>query len=334
MTKTLIFLLCLVVLAGCDSLELEDDAEPTWFFTGPTIQPTRSPVIALATNPAESPLTGPGQNDPTAAALPANSSLPPVVMGELQPGVRMVQISLTAGRTALGYLYESVPLDIEGFIIPARYPGVLLLGATREAWGGFPQRLLNSGNSVLLVETENLFVEDFQDIFISLQEAGTVDAGAMAVIGAEAGADLAIAGCALVLGCDAVVLLSPSGSDAVLNAMRNYTPRPAFLAASNTDTSSYQAVQTLYQASVTENTELAMLLNAGRGAEIFTNSEQFTVQVINWLSDILLEELTPLPLEDIIAPGFDLNLINPDLDAPFDPGFGLEFEFNFDDEDF
>jgi hypothetical protein len=323
---------CLILLGGCSGLELEELPTPTWFFTGPTIEPTRSPLSPLVTPPAELPLAGPGQNNPTAAALPANSGLPPVIIDTFRPGVDMVQMTLTGGRVVVGYLYENSPIDIEGFIINARYPGVLLLGAPVQAWGDFPQRLLTTGHSILIVEEESLFIEDFQDIFASLQVAGTVDPGAMAVIGAEGGADIALAGCAVVLGCDAVVLLSPSATDAVYNAMRNYTPRPAFLAASNEDTGSYQAVQTLYQLSDTTQTELALLLNAGRGVDMLINNEQLPSNILDWLGDILLDELTPLSFEESIPP---IDLINPDLDAPIG-GFDIPFDFdlNLDDEDF
>ncbi|TVR19883.1 MAG: hypothetical protein EA396_11975 [Anaerolineaceae bacterium] len=330
-----LLLVMIAALTACSGVLFDDPPTPTWEMTGPTLAPTVAPIQSFPTNPADNILSAPGQNDPTAAALPPGSSLPPVIVGDVGSGVRSVRVTLSGGRHAIGYLYENPPLEIEGRIVPARYPGVLLLGATREEWGRLPAGLVQSGNSVLIVEPdEPLFIEDFEDVFISLQETGSVDPGAMAVIGAESSAELALVGCSALIGCDALVMLSPPVMNAAMRAaLETYNPRPSLIVASNDDPTTYQSAGELL-AVAGDHADAALLLNAGRGASMLAAADGLDSQIIDWLRDVLIEELTPLPLDD---PFFDFDpsqLIDPDIDAPIG-GFDLDLDLDLglDDDD-
>jgi len=282
-------LLLLLVLVGCSTIDREASTPtPTWFFTGPTTAPTRRPLDARPTDSAFQFGQGIGQNNLTAAALPADSEMPPIVVEQITPGVSIVQISLSDGGLVFGALYENPPLEIEGRRIPARLPGVLLIGASVDAWGGFPEQLGSRGYTVLVVDLgNNTFLEDFQDIFGAFIGTGTVNPAQMSVIGAGMGADLALIGCAAESGCDAVVLLSPQEEGTLLNVLASYNPRAVFAAASSTDRPAYDVAQAVYNASTSAESEVALLINVGSGAAMLQNAEALADDLITWLDAIM-----------------------------------------------
>lgn len=332
-----LLLAMIAVLTACSGVLFDDPPTPTWEMSGPTLAPTIAPIQSFPTNPADNILTGPGQNNPTAAALPPGSSLPPVALDAVGSGVTAVRVTLSGGRNVTGYLYENPPLDIEGRIVPVRYPGILLLGATRQEWGSLPAGLVQSGNSILIVEPDEtlLFIEDFEDVFDSLQKTGSVHPGAMAVVAAENSAALALSGCSALIGCDALVLLSPPVVNAEMrSALEAFSPRPSLIVASNDDPTTYQSAGELL-ALAGDSADAALLLNAGRGATMLAAADGLDAQIIDWLRDILIEELTPLPLDDPFLDDFDPSgLIDPDIDAPIG-GFDLDLDLDLglDDDD-
>ncbi|MBZ0286498.1 MAG: hypothetical protein K8I30_02710, partial [Anaerolineae bacterium] len=118
----------------------------------PTLTPTR-PLSGPTIAPSEAPFNGPpseappemsgeiGLVDPTAAAMPRDSVLPPLAVGEPSQAGQRVEVTAEDGALLIGDLFQT-PGE--------RVPGVLLLGTDRSAWGGFPEQLHAAGFTVLV----------------------------------------------------------------------------------------------------------------------------------------------------------------------------------------
>lgn len=246
---------------------------PTRALTGATLAP--SPVVR-GELPTESAATAfIGQNDMTAASLPANAALPPLPVGTVDAGAvrQEVVLTLANGGTVAGSLYTSGA---------ARRPGVLMLAPSSADWLDLPLRLDAAGFTVLTVDAGALTEGDFGVLLVSLSEVGTVDPARVAVVGAEAGADLALAGCAVDMLCDALAIVSPTQTDPLLVAMQNYHPRPLFAAAATGDAAGLAAIESLnsYAGGLSgfERPE-----GTGRGALLMQASPALGDRLIQWL---------------------------------------------------
>jgi hypothetical protein len=291
----LILAIVVLMLVGCDTLTPEvPTPTPTWIFSAPTLEPTRDPLRA---RPTEPPLVfgGLGQNNPTAAALPADSALPPIVEGDaITPTLQQVAIPLRSGGVITAELHQNPPVEFEGQRINTRLPGILLIGERIAAWGDFPASLREAGFTVLVADMGSAtFTGDFQDVFGSLMEVGTVDPGRIAVIGSRAGADLTLIGCAQEPACDAVVLISPQNAETLTNVLGNYNPRPIYIAASNDDATAYETAQAVAGVA-TGDVTLDLPLSAGEGTEMLNQMERLTTDITDWLS----QTLVPVALDD------------------------------------
>jgi hypothetical protein len=260
------------LLVGCQFLEPPPTLTPTRELTGPTI--VASPVVR-GEFPTESAVII-GQNNPTAAALPSGGNLPPVAMSSAVPGeVRQsIEVILPSGTHLPGDLYSAGDL---------RVPGVLMLAPDSSAWLDLPLRLQAAGLTVLTVNTPaNLSASDFSVMMHSLSDVGTVDPANMAVVGAEAAADLTLIGCAQELLCDAAALISPTQGEALLPAMQAFNPRSLFLAAGSDDDISLDAVTLLEDYSQGE-----VLVQQGsgfaRGAALVEQNPTIGDELVRWL---------------------------------------------------
>lgn len=293
--KQCIWLALLVLaLAGCSALDsIGPTAEPTRAFSGPTrefaptivfLPPTRSPLEEIEAD-------GPGHNNLTAAAVAAQSVLPPLVVtdpaGLSGMGLR-VQLAAPDGTPLLGNLLEYRPSIDQA--LQARVPGILLLGGAVQTWGDFPLRLRDQGYTVLVMELPQAgaSADDFAVMLSSLTGVGTVNPGLIGVIGAGLGADVALNGCALDLLCDTLALLSPIGQNAVTRMMAGYNPRPLLLAASREDTIAFDTAQTARLAATGAATFLEFD-NAGRGVDLLVNQPQLAETIFQWLARTLVE---------------------------------------------
>lgn len=271
-------LLCLcglLVMAACDDAGSSSSA-PTVLrtLTGPTIAPTEifypHPPTQVAFDQQDF-----GQSNPTAAALPADAALPPLAIGSSAPGSPQQHVQITAvdGTALDGDLYQSGQ---------RRLPGLLMLAPDRAAWGDFPMKVYEAGYTVLVVNVrENAPDSDFTVMMQSLN-TGEADPARLAVMGADTGADSALIGCAGDLLCDAVILLSPSGNDALLSAVTRYNPRPIFLSASQDDAASYDMVQRL-QTAANGSAFFQPLTSAGHGSDMLVNRPDLGDLIIQWL---------------------------------------------------
>ncbi|MBC7811260.1 MAG: hypothetical protein H7175_08940 [Burkholderiales bacterium] len=273
-----------LLLAGCEFGFTLPTATPTHSATGPTVAP--SPTLFIPTPGIDSPNTigDIGQNDLTAASLPSRSGLPPLAVGTESAGnVQSVQITAEDGAMLLGDLYQDPTRAV-------RLPGILMLGPNRTGWGDFPALLRDSGFTVLVMEMRDPSIinqQDFAAMMQALSETGSVNPGAIGVIGAGVGADAALLGCSADAMCDTVVLLSPTNGDLLQNALPTYNPRPLMLSASRDDAAAFAVVSTLGEAAAGEIL-LQPFDSAGRGADILRNRADFGELVIAWFTRHLL----------------------------------------------
>jgi hypothetical protein len=163
-----------------------------------------------------------------------------------------------------------------------RLPGVLLLVSDNSAWGDFPNKLYQAGFTVLVVSPrDNAALADFRVLMQALT-SGEADPGHLAVIGAGSGADVTLLGCAGELLCKTIVLLSPSGGRAGLDAIQGFNPRPIFLSASKDDPDSYNAMLALGRAAKGELL-VQPFDNAGHAADMLRNRPDLGDLIIRWL---------------------------------------------------
>lgn len=266
--------LILVFSAACDDATFTPT--PARTLSGPTLAPTDTLVLENPTDVLFDEIEYEGQNDPTAAAMAPQSALPPLAVGT-QPGAPdlPVNVEITAfdGVLLPGVMFPSVD----------RRPGVLLLASTLDEWGDFPSRLHNAGFTLLLMTVrEGTPLLDFS-LMMQALSSGDADPASLAVIGAGRGADIALLGCAGDLLCDTMVLLSPSGDSALLNAMPAINPRPIMLVASEDDSTSYSSIQAL-QTAASGEVLFQPFTSAGIGTQMLTNRPDLGDLIIAWLN--------------------------------------------------
>mgnify|MGYP000073560264 CR=1 FL=1 len=269
-----IFCLIIVLLAACESVEPAPTATPTRALTGPTVE--ASPIVRGELPTQQPTLQFIGQNDPTAAAMPSGGNLPPLPVGTpVQGEVRQaIQITVADGRTLPGDLYS---------LGDQRVPGLLMLAPDSDAWLDLPLRLQAAGFTVLTIDLAAVASpDDVSGLLQSLSDFGSVDPGRMGVIGGEGGADVALAGCATELLCDAVALVSPTQHDPLLIAMQRFNPRALFAAAGQDDAASYAAAQALVDYGQGESA-LETGTGAARGALLVQQNPAIGDALIDWL---------------------------------------------------
>jgi len=234
----------LVCLIACD--QVPPSPTPTRGISAPTLEASR---VILPVIPTLSALE-PGQSDLTAASLPRGAALPPFSQETRAPGAISLNIVITLanGTQHPGVLYTPA----EGGIAP----GVMLItpngdsdmpvGDVVLAWGDLPRLLRDAGMTALVTTLPaGITIADFEVLLTSLGE--TSDPGHLAVVGLDAGADGALAGCSAVTLCDAVALIRPT-SPTLINAMPGLNPRPLWIAATTEDANAYVLAEALIEA--------------------------------------------------------------------------------------
>lgn len=215
------FVLCFsLFLAACDS-DIPTPI-PTRVLSGPT---TEASAVFYPDFPTPEPLNA-GVSDPTAAALPRDAELPPLVL-DSTANVQTIQLTAGDGTPLSGDLYPSLTGE--------RTPGILLISPTRGAWGDLPLRLRERGYTVLSMELRaNAPLGDAIAMVQGMAAAGTVDPARIGVVGAEIGADLALVACAGDRLCDALAMITPTDERGV-GYLDAYLPRPLWMAAGQND---------------------------------------------------------------------------------------------------
>lgn len=271
-----LLLIALFLLAACDPAL--SPPTPTTSLSGPTLEASPTFVPRQPTDiPFDIPYDGyyEGSNDPTAAALAPGDVLPPLNVGTPNPrdGGQTVVITAQDGTQLAGVIYQS----LDG----VRLPGALLLSPRFTDWGTFPQKLFNAGFTVLAMDLREEGILDFE-VMLRALSSGEADPASLAVIGAGAGADIALLGCAGEMLCDTTILLSPSNNPSLIDALNAFTPRPIMLTASEDDPDSFGSIQKL-QAAVRGEVLFQPFNSAGHGAQMLFNRPDLGDLIIEWL---------------------------------------------------
>ena len=265
--------LCIMVFsAGCTLRE----ASPTRSAPTATPLPPRPDAEATTVILTSEELYGDdasviGRTDPSFASLPVDAVLPPAPLGD---STRRVKVVLEGGSVIEGERY--------GFSV-LRQPGILILSRDVSDWRPLTKRLAERGFVVLALETGGwLEAQHLSTILRSLTAISKVDAGWIAIVGAEHSADLALLGCAVNELCDAAALLSPLSRDTLLNMLLSYGARPLWLAAAKDDAEAHAAARALARSAAGEAQFLEY--DRGRGVELLVNQPELAEQLADWLS--------------------------------------------------
>lgn len=282
-------LLVVGLLVSCDSLAVQPPTlTPTRAFSAPTLAPSPTAPLLLPT-PVPADVQDRGQNSAAAEGLPIDSSVPPQEIGErnFELGMQTVRLSLRAGVTADGDLYENPPVQLEQTVIEPRLPGVLFVGESRDAWGRYPAQVRDAGFTVLVLQLQPGATNDLIAAIDAFSQTLTVNPGLIAVIGAAQSADTVLVSCALQTLCDAAVLLSPLTA-ASGEVTASYNPRPLLLLVSEGDVQSFTVAQGL-QTRMADNLVMQTYAGNVRGIELLLDQPELAPAIITWLQTVLSE---------------------------------------------
>ncbi len=254
---------------------------------GPPPTPTATPAFpTLVASPTINPLPPtPYDGDvflpsnATAAARPANSDSLPEANATLAAAVDPNKPALITISAPMGNLpAEFYPSHTS----PA--PVIVLISMQRDNWEGTPVLLRDAGYNVLSVEARIPALEgDFAAILTSATTLQGGVAERVAVIGAAAGADVALAGCAADPRCHTVVLISPQQASPLISAMSTYNPRSLLLLVSQDDTVSLQTAEALRQ---TAQGQVSLQTAAGNasGTQLLAGQPHLLDIITGWLA--------------------------------------------------
>ncbi|MCU0466930.1 MAG: hypothetical protein MUF38_20480, partial [Anaerolineae bacterium] len=248
-------------------------ATPTSPF--PDVPPSPTPDIRFPTEISGEVPMGDGITIPQAAGLPADSGVATeIALPEIERP-NLLTVSLRDGSV----------LNAEVYPGRAGMPGVLLVGASFEAWGGFPVILRDLGYTVMTVEGGvSAEASAMPAILDTLAVQPNLDSGRFVVMGVAEGSDMALVGCASQSRCIGAVVISPTGLAGLADAARAMGPRPVLLAASETDGVSLATAEAARQAA--QNATLQSFEDAGRGTQILNTQPDFVALVGQWLAEI------------------------------------------------
>lgn len=274
MLRLMIIALAALALTGCEAVfGPEPSATPTSEF--PDVPPSPTPDIRFPTEISGEVPFGDGITIPEAAGLPANSAVATeIALPEIErPNLLTVP------------LREGEVLNAEVYAGRQGRPGILLVGASFEAWGGFPVILRDLGYTVMTVEGGvSGDAAAMPAMLDTLAVQPNLDSGRFMVIGVSEGADMALVGCASQSRCIGAVVISPTGLVGLVDAARAMGPRPVLLAASETDGISLATAEAARQAA--QNATVQSFEDAGRGTQILSTQPDFVALVGQWLAEI------------------------------------------------
>lgn len=260
--RILILLLIGLGLAACDVVfGPEPTATPTPY---PEVLPSPVPDIRFPTEiPNDIPM-GDGITIPQAAGLPAHAGLATEAALPELARPALITVTLRDGRALNGEAYAG----------QAGRPGVLLLGASFEVWGGVPVLLRDLGYTVLTVEGGiSLDAQALPAMLDTLAVQPDIDATRLFVMGVQEGANTALTGCAADSRCVGAIVISPVADASLTIAAQAMGPRPILLTASREDSDSFTAIESAAQAA--RNALIQPFEGAGRGVQILTNRPDF-----------------------------------------------------------
>ena len=212
----------------------------------------------------------------TVAALAPDSVVPPALVGTPSANSAGQPVVITAqdGTILNGIFYQKS----DG----VRRPGILMLAADINTWGTLPQRIFDANFTVLVMPLRTANAQADFTVMLQALTSGDADPARLGVIGALDGADTTLLGCSVDKLCDTAILLSPSNSPALQQAMGAFSPRTVLMVASQDDSISYPAIQALQPLNRGE-VLVQPFASAGRGTDILTKRPDLIDLIIAWL---------------------------------------------------
>ncbi len=264
----------LISLAACDTLLPPPTITPTMILTGPTIEASPTLNLVQPTNISFDAVVATG--NATVAALAPDSVVPPALVGTPVANSLGQPVVITAedGTLLNGLFYQKS----DG----VRHPGVLLLGSDVNAWGDLPFRIFDANFTVLVMPLRETNQQSDFTVMLQALTSGDADPARLGVIGALDGADTTLIGCSVDKLCDTAILLSPSNSPAMQQAMGAFSPRTILMVASQDDTISFPAIQALQPLNRGE-VLMQPFASAGRGTEILKNRPDLIDLIVAWM---------------------------------------------------
>lgn len=264
----------LLALAACDTLLPPPTMTPTSVLSGPTIEASPTLNLVQATNISFDAVVA--TSNATVAALAPDSVVPPILIGTPSANSIGQPVSVTAqdGTQLTGTFYQKS----DG----VRRPGVLILGADVNAWGDLPFRIYDADFTVLVMPLRSTNAQADFTVMLQALTSGDADPSRLAVIGALDGADVTLLGCAVDKLCDTAILISPSNSPAMPQAMGAFSPRTVLMVASQDDPISFPAVQALQPMNRGE-VLVQPFASAGRGTDILAKRPDLIDLMVAWL---------------------------------------------------
>ena len=247
---------------------------PTSILTGPTIEASPTLNLQQPTNVSFDAVVATG--NATVAALAPDSVVPPALIGTPSANSSGQPVVITAqdGTLLSGTFYQKN----DG----VRHPGILMIAADINAWGTLPQRIFDANFTVLVMPLRTANAQADFTVMLQALTSGDADPSRLGVIGALDGADTTLLGCSVDKLCDTAILLSPSDSPAMQQAMGAFSPRTVLMVASQDDNISYPAIQALQPLNRGE-VLVQPFASAGRGTDILTKRPDLIDLIIAWL---------------------------------------------------
>ena len=282
------------LLAACD---IEPAPEPTATFEWPTLpatvppSPTVAPFIPEGDGSEGAVI---GASNPTQAALAAEGQ-PSQEPGTPTPAPTESVLPMTitaADGTALQARYYA----------PSRRPAPAALlihqaGGSQQDWASLVEPLHSAGYAVMTFDLRGhggsggqaswaQTSADMQAALALLSQLPGVDPSQIVTIGASVGANLALNGCADLVGCAAAVLLSP-GLDyyglATAGAMPRLGSRPLLIAASENDANNPADSMMLDSLATSGDHQLIVFPAAGHGTQMLAAQPDLIARIVAWL---------------------------------------------------
>jgi alpha-beta hydrolase superfamily lysophospholipase len=209
---------------------------------------------------------------------------------------RVVNFTAADGTPLTAMLYEAATRPAPAVIL------VHMLGRSKDEWAPFAERLQAVGITALAIDLRGhgrsggngadltAMVGDVQAAAGWISTQGIVRPGAIAVVGASLGANLAALAAADSSVFAAVALVSPSldyrGVRIDANVMKKIGSRPSWLAASGEDPYAVRSMKELAADEASREQHLSSV--RGHGTALLNSDQELAAALVDWLRRTLI----------------------------------------------
>jgi alpha-beta hydrolase superfamily lysophospholipase len=209
---------------------------------------------------------------------------------------RTVNLSAADGTPLVGMFYEASPRPAPAVLL------VHMLGRSKDEWAPFAEQLQDVGITALAVDLRGhgrsggngselaAMTGDVQGALTWLASQPGVRPGAVAIVGASLGANLAALAAAGTPAVRSVALISPSldyrGVRLDASVMKKIGDRPIWLTASTQDPYALRTIKELAGESPAREQHVSAV--RGHGTALFAADQELTRALVDWLRRTLI----------------------------------------------